>query len=68
MNLTPDQQACLLALQQDERDHSASADTLAELERKRLVMRGWGNIHVLTDTGRAAAEALRAQQSAQKDG
>lgn len=68
MNLTPDRQSCLLALQQNERDHSASADTLTELEHKNLVMRGWRHIHVLTGTGRAAAEALRTQQSARKDG
>lgn len=43
----------------DERTEAAPIETLARLEKKGLLMHGWGHTHVVTELGRQLLEQHR---------
>jgi hypothetical protein len=54
--LTEDDLLWLARYARDERADAAPIETLARLEKKRLLMHGWGHTHVVTDLGRQLLE------------
>ncbi|MDB5968446.1 MAG: hypothetical protein JWQ90_896 [Hydrocarboniphaga sp.] len=46
----------LARYERDERAQAAPIETLARLEKKGLLMHGWGHTHVVTDLGRQLLE------------
>lgn len=55
-DLTEEDVSWLARYARDERSEAAPIETLARLEKKGLLMHGWGHMHVVTDLGRLLLE------------